>query len=94
MLEPKKGRNWRLCTHSRAINRIIIMYRFPIHRIEDLIECQREAKYFTKIDQKSGYHQIRINEGDEWKTTFKTIEGLYEWLVVFLARLKKNISVI
>jgi len=72
---PKKDGTWRMCIDYRALNKITLKNQHPLPRIDDPLDQLRHSKYFTKLDLKSGYHQVQVKEEDACKTSFNTRKG-------------------
>jgi hypothetical protein len=78
----KKDGTRRMCIDYRALNEVTIKNKYPLLKIEDLFDQLRGASVFSKIDLRSGYHQLRIRPSDILKTTFITKYGLYEFTMM------------
>jgi hypothetical protein len=78
----KKDGSRRMCVDYRSLNEVTIKNKYPLPRIEDLFDQMKGAKVFSKIDLRSGYHQLKIRMEDIPKTAFTSRYGLYEFTVM------------
>ena len=82
LFAKKKDKTLRLCIDYRQLNRVTIKNRYPLPRIDDLFDQLRGAQVYSKIDLRTGYHQLRVRDTDIPKTAFRTRYGHFEFTVM------------
>ena len=82
LFAKKKDKTLRLCINYRQLSMITIKNRYPLPRIDDLFDQLSGARVYSKIDLRTGYHQLRVREADILKTTFRTRYGHFEFTVM------------
>ncbi|CCE32194.1 uncharacterized protein CPUR_06054 [Claviceps purpurea 20.1] len=81
LLIKKAGGGWRFCVDYRALNKVTDQDRYPLPLIKETLRSLAAARWFTKLDVRAAFHRLRMAEGDEHLTAFRTRFGLFEWLV-------------
>lgn len=82
LLVQKKDGSWRFCVDYRKLIDITIKNKFPMPLIEEIVDELVGTKYFTKLDMRDGYHQVRMKQEDEYKTAFKTHHVHFQFRVM------------
>ena len=82
LFTKKKDNTFRLCIDYRQLNRVTIKNRCPLPRIDDFFDQLRGARVYSKIDLRTGYHQLRVRDTDIPKTAFRTRYGHFEFMVM------------
>uniref|UniRef100_A0A0A9G9I5 Reverse transcriptase domain-containing protein n=1 Tax=Arundo donax TaxID=35708 RepID=A0A0A9G9I5_ARUDO len=82
LLVPKKDKSWRFCVDFRHLNAMTVENKFPLPIIDEFLDELAHAAWFTQLDFCSGFHQIRMASGEEFKTAFQTHSGHYEFCVM------------